>query len=62
MKKMTKNYAASAKLVEKDKLYDAKEALEIIEKMPKAKFDEDALHKGAAIYAYEAMRWLEEHK
>ena len=40
MKKMTKNYAASAKLVEKDKLYEAKEALEIIEKMPKAKFDE----------------------
>ena len=40
MKKMTKNYAASAKLVDKDKLYDAKEALDIIEKMPKAKFDE----------------------
>ena len=40
MKKMSKNYAASVKLVEKDKLYDAKEALEIIEKMPKAKFDE----------------------
>ena len=40
MKKMTKNYAASAKLVEKDKLYEAREALEIIEKMPKAKFDE----------------------
>ena len=40
MKKMTKNYAASAKLVDKDKLYDLKEALEIIEKMPKAKFDE----------------------
>ena len=40
MKKMTKNYAASAKLVDKDKLYDVKEALEIIEKMPKAKFDE----------------------
>ena len=40
MKKMTKNYAASAKLVDKDKLYDAKEALEIIQKMPKAKFDE----------------------
>ena len=40
MKKMTKNYAASAKLVDKDKLYDAKEALETIEKMPKAKFDE----------------------
>ena len=40
MKKMTKNYAECVKLVEKDKLYDAKEALEIIEKMPKAKFDE----------------------
>ena len=40
MKKMTKNYAECAKLVEKDKLYEAKEALEIIEKMPKAKFDE----------------------
>ena len=40
MKKMTKNYAECVKLVDKDKLYDAKEALEIIEKMPKAKFDE----------------------
>ena len=40
MKKMTKNYAGCVKLVEKDKLYEAKEALEIIEKMPKAKFDE----------------------
>ena len=40
MKKMSKNYAASLKLVEKEKLYEAKEALEIIEKMPKAKFDE----------------------
>ena len=40
MKKMTKNYEASVKLIEKNKLYDAKEALEIIEKMPKAKFDE----------------------
>ena len=40
MKKMTKNYAECVKLVEKDKLYDVKEALEIIEKMPKAKFDE----------------------
>ncbi len=40
MKKMTKNYAASVKLIDKEKLYDAKEALEIIEKMPKAKFDE----------------------
>ena len=28
---------------------------------PKAKFDEDALPYGSAIYAYTAMRWLEEH-
>ena len=40
MKKMTKRYAESAKLVEKDKEYEIKEALNIIEKMPKAKFDE----------------------
>ena len=40
MKKMTKNYAECLKLVEKDKLYEVKEALEAIEKMPKAKFDE----------------------
>ena len=40
MKKMTKNYAECLKLVEKDKLYEVKEALETIEKMPKAKFDE----------------------
>ena len=35
-----KRYAESAKLVDKSKLYSAKEALELIEKMPKAKFDE----------------------
>ena len=29
---------------------------------PKAKFDESALIKGSAVYAYTAMRWLEEHK
>ena len=29
---------------------------------PKAKFDEDALAIGSAVYAYNAMRWLEEHK
>ena len=28
---------------------------------PKAKFDEQALPIGSAIYAYTAMRWLEEH-
>lgn len=37
---MGKRYLESAKLVEKNKKYDIKEALEIIEKMPKAKFDE----------------------
>ena len=35
-----KRYNESAKLVEKNKKYEAKEALELIEKMPKAKFDE----------------------
>ena len=35
-----KRYNESLKLVEKGKKYGAKEALEIIEKMPKAKFDE----------------------
>jgi large subunit ribosomal protein L1 len=38
--KKGKRYAESAKLVDSTKLYDAKEALEIIEKMPKPKFDE----------------------
>ncbi|MEI3356799.1 MAG: 50S ribosomal protein L1 [Clostridia bacterium] len=38
--KVSKRYAESAKLVDKTKEYDAKEALEIIEKMPKTKFDE----------------------
>lgn len=28
---------------------------------PKAKFDESALSRGSAVYAYSAMRWLEEH-
>ena len=35
-----KRYQEAAKLVEKSKLYEPKEALELIEKMPKAKFDE----------------------
>ena len=38
--KLSKRYAESAKLVDKTKEYDVKEALEIIEKMPKPKFDE----------------------
>lgn len=29
---------------------------------PMVKFDEDALTGGSAVYAYTAMRWLEEHK
>lgn len=29
---------------------------------PMVKFDEDALDVGSAVYAYTAMRWLEEHK
>ena len=38
--KVSKRYAESAKLVDKAKEYEAKEALELIEKMPKTKFDE----------------------
>ena len=37
---MSKRYAESAKLVDKTKEYEVKEALEIIEKMPKTKFDQ----------------------
>lgn len=29
---------------------------------PKAKFDESVLPSGSAVYAYTAMRWLEDHK
>ena len=38
--KRGKRYQESAKLVDAKKLYSAKEAIEIIEKMPKPKFDE----------------------
>ena len=38
--KVSKRYAESAKLVDKTKEYEIKEALDIIEKMPKTKFDE----------------------
>ena len=37
---MSKRYAESVKLVEPNKEYDIKEALDIIEKMPKTKFDQ----------------------
>lgn len=40
MKKQAKKYAESIKLVEKNKEYTPQEAIEIIEKMPKANFDE----------------------
>lgn len=38
--KMSKRYAESVKLIDKTKEYEIKEALEIIEKMPKTKFDQ----------------------
>ena len=38
--KRGKRYLAGEQLVDKSKVYSAKEALETIEKMPKAKFDE----------------------
>ena len=37
---MAKRYLESAKLVDKTKEYEVKEALEIVEKMPKTKFDQ----------------------
>ena len=37
---MAKRYAESVKLVEANKEYDIKEALDVIEKMPKTKFDQ----------------------
>ena len=37
---MGKRYEESSKLIEKNKKYPIKEALEVIEKMPKTKFDE----------------------
>ena len=40
MKKLAKRYAKSVELLEKGKEYEIKEALELVEKMPKAKFDE----------------------
>ena len=38
--KVAKRYAEGSKLVDKNKEYEIKEALDLIEKMPKAKFDE----------------------
>jgi len=38
--KKGKRYVEATKLVDSAKLYESKEALEVIEKMPKAKFDE----------------------
>ena len=38
--KLSKRYAESVKLIDKTKNYSIKEALELIEKMPKTKFDE----------------------
>ena len=40
IRKRGKKYQEATKLIEKGKLYEAKEALELIEKMPKANFDE----------------------
>ena len=55
MKKLSKRYAESVKLVEKGKQYDIKEALDIIEKMPKAKFDETIeLHVKLGVYSKHA--------
>ena len=40
MKQRSKKYQDSVKLIDKEASYDAKSAIELVEKMPKAKFDE----------------------
>jgi len=40
MKKRSKRYREAQKLVDKDKIYSIKEAIEILKKMPKSKIDE----------------------
>lgn len=40
MKKRSKKYQDSVKMIDKNNAYDVKSAIELIEKMPKAKFDE----------------------
>ena len=40
MRKRSKKYQDSVKMIDKNVVYDAKTAIELIEKMPKAKFDE----------------------
>ena len=40
MQKRSKKYQESVKLIDKNANYDVKSAIELIEKMPKAKFDE----------------------
>ena len=42
--KRGKRYQEAAKLVEKKKLYEVKEALDLLEKMPKAKFEIGRAH------------------
>ena len=40
MKKRSKKYQDSVKMIDVNATYDAKSAIELVEKMPKAKFDE----------------------
>jgi len=40
MRSRSKKYQDSIKLIDKNAIYDAKAAIELVEKMPKAKFDE----------------------
>ena len=59
--KKGKKYQEAVKLIEKGKLYEAKEALELIEKMPKANFDETVeLHVKLGVdskHAEQQVRW-----
>ena len=53
--KKSKRYVESAKLVDSNKEYEIKEALEVIEKMPKTKFDETVELHGADFVGAEEL-------
>ena len=58
--KRGKRYQESAKLVDSKKLYSAQEAIQIIEKMPKTKFDQTVeLHVKLGVEdVYKRQFWL----
>ena len=59
---MGKRMEAAQKAYDKAKVYTLEEGAQIVKDNAKAKFDESVLSQGSAVYAYTAMRWLQEHK